>query len=262
MMSMDQKRILLTGGSSGIGEQCARKLLDQGAEVIVLDHNPCLVDGVEFHQVDMTDRDAVAAVVAGLADGPFDALLNVAGLPPRDGNETLLYDVNFFALRHLTGLMMDRLADNAAIVNVASLAGSQWVLNIDQVKQLLSMDEGIDGDQAHQILGLPAPRAYALTKEAVIVWTAQQTANGMPRGIRMNSVSPAAVSTAILGDFKSAFGPKVAANLERVGRPSDADEVADLILFLASEQSKWIKGCDFVIDGGISAVTKQAMFGF
>ena len=150
MMSMDQKRILLTGGSSGIGEQCARKLLDQGAEVIVLDRNPCLVDGVEFHQVDMTDRDAVAAVVAGLVDGPFDALLNVAGLPPRDGNEALLYDVNFFALRHLTGLMMDRLADNAAIVNVASLAGSQWVQNIDQVKQLLSMDEGTDGDQAHQ----------------------------------------------------------------------------------------------------------------
>lgn len=262
MMSMDHKRILLTGGSSGIGEQCARKLLDHGAEVIVLDRNPCLVDGVEFHQVDMTDRDAVAAVVAGLTDGLFDALLNVAGLPPRDGNEALLYDVNFFALRHLTGLMMDRLVDNAAIVNVASLAGSQWVQNIDQVKQLLSMEEGIDGDQAHQILGLPAPRAYALTKEAVIVWTAQQTANGLPRGVRMNSVSPAAVSTAILDDFKSAFGPKVAANLERVGRPSDADEVADLILFLASEQSKWIKGCDFVIDGGISAVRKQATFGF
>ena len=130
----------------------------------------------------MTDRDAVAAVVAGLTDGPFDALLNVAGLPPRDGNEALLYDVNFFALRHLTALMMDRLTDDAAIVNVASLAGSQWVQNIDQVKQLLSMEEGIDGDQAHQFWVLPAPRAYALTKEAVIVWTAQQTANGMPRG--------------------------------------------------------------------------------
>ena len=71
--------------------------------------------------------------------------------------------------------MMDRLTDNAAIVNVASLAGSQWVQNIDQVKQLLSMEEGTDGNQAHQSLKLPAPRAYALTKEAVIVWTAQQT---------------------------------------------------------------------------------------
>jgi len=261
MINFDQKRVLLTGGSSGIGEQCARKLLEQGADVTVLDRNPCLVDGVEFHQIDMTDRAAVTALVDGL-DGPFDALLNVAGLPPRDGNEALLYDVNFFALRHLTAIVLDRLSDSAAVVNVASLAGSQWVQNIDQVKELMAMEEGTTGEQAHGMLCLPAPRAYALTKEAVIVWTAQQTANGMPRGIRMNSVSPAAVSTAILGDFKSAFGPKVAANLERVGRPSDADEVADMILFLASEQSKWVKGCDFVIDGGISAIRKQAIFGF
>lgn len=124
------------------------------------------------------------------------------------------------------------------------------------------MPEGTSGGQAHDILGLEAPRAYTLSKEAVIAWTwtVQQTAHGLPRGLRMNSVSPAAVSTAILGDFKSAFGPKVAANLQRVGRPSDASEVADLILFLASEQSQWIKGCDFVIDGGISVVYKQAMF--
>ena len=77
----------------------------------------------------------------------------------------------------------------------------------------------------------------------------------------MNTVSPAAVNTGIIDDFKNAFGPKVAENLARVGRASEAHEVADLILFLSSADSAWIKGADFVIDGGISAVTKAANFG-
>ena len=151
--------------------------------------------------------------------------------------------------------------DGAAIVSVASLAGAAWVQNVAQVKALLAVDAAASGADIHASLALPPARAYALTKEAVIAWTIQQTAQGLPRGIRMNTVSPAAVNTGIIDDFKNAFGPKVAENLAKVGRASEAHEVADLILFLASPSSAWIKGCDFVIDGGISAVTKAANFG-
>ena len=260
--SFASKRVLLTGGSAGIGEQCALKLSQQGASVVVVDRNPCNVPGVTFIQGDLGSAQGVDAVLGALGDldGPFDALLNIAGLPPREGNEALMYQVNFFALRQLTMGLMDRLADSAAIVNVASLAGAQWMQNVAEVKQLMAMGEGTSGSQAHEALGLPSARAYALTKEAVIAWTVQQTAQGLPRGIRMNSVSPAAVATGILDDFVSAFGEQVAKNLARVGRASEADEVADLILFLAAEQSKWIKGVDMVIDGGISAIRKTAVF--
>lgn len=99
----------------------------------IFDRNPCAIDGVRFANVDMSDPKAIAEAVSAL-EGQFDVLLNIAGLPPRDGNEALLYDVNFFALRQLTGLMHERLNDEAAIVNVASFAGNQWAKNIDEVR--------------------------------------------------------------------------------------------------------------------------------
>ena len=83
----------------------------------------------------------------------------------------------------------------------------------------------------------------------------------LPRGIRMNSVCPAAVSSGILDDFKAAFGPQVAAAIERAGRPSAPDEVADLALFLASDESRWIKGGEYKIDGGIGSFRVAATMG-
>ena len=73
-------------------------------------------------------------------------------------------------------------------------------------------------------------------------------------GRRMNCVSPAAVSTGILDDFTKAFGEKVARNIARAGRPGSPEEIADIILFLLSPQSAWIKGQDITIDGGMSAM--------
>ncbi|MDG1415129.1 MAG: SDR family oxidoreductase, partial [Alphaproteobacteria bacterium] len=166
-----------------------------------------------------------------------------------------------FGLRHLTLALMPQLADAAPIVNMASMAGAAWPQNIDEVKTLLSMPNDCDPAAALAALGIDATRAYNLTKEAVIVWTIQQTALGLPRGIRMNSVCPAAVSTGILDDFKSAFGPQVAAAIERAGRASAPDEVADLALFLASDASRWIKGAEYKIDGGIGAFRVAATMG-
>jgi len=97
-------------------------------------------------------------------------------------------------------------------------------------------------------------RAYNLSKEALIVMTMADTERLLARGMRINSVSPAAVSTGILDDFYSAFGDRVVKNVARAGRPGEPDEVADVIVFLASEQSRWIKGQDIVIDGGMSAM--------
>ena len=88
---------------------------------------------------------------------------------------------------------------------------------------------------------IDATRAYNLSKEAVIVMTMARTEEMIGRGFRMNSVSPAAVSTGILDDFVAAFGPKVAKNITRAGRPGLPEEVADVILFLISPESNWIK---------------------
>ena len=258
-MRFDGKHALLTGGASGIGAATLEKLQAQGARVTVLDLAPCEAADQAL-QVNMGDLASIDAALAQI-DGPVDMLFNIAGVPPRDDNGALVLAVNLFGLRHLTQALMPRMSDAASIVNMASMAGAAWAQSIDEVKTLLAMDNTTDPKQALDVLGIDATRAYNLSKEAVIVWTIQQTALGLPRGIRMNSVCPAAVSTGILDDFKNAFGPQVAAAIERAGRPSAPDEVADLALFLASDESRWIKGGEFKIDGGIGSFRVAATMG-
>lgn len=258
-MRFEGKHAVLTGGASGIGAAILTKLKEQGARVTVLDLATCA--GADHAiEVNMGDLSAIDAAIAQI-DAPVDMLFNIAGVPPREGNGALVLAVNLFGLRHLTQALMPQLSDAAAIVNMASMAGAAWPQNIEQVKTLLAMDNGTDPDAALAQLDIDATRAYNLSKEAVIVWTIQQTAMGLPRGIRMNSVCPAAVSTGILDDFKTAFGPQVAAAIERAGRPSAPDEVADLALFLASDESRWIKGGEYKIDGGIGSFRVAATMG-
>ena len=78
---------------------------------------------------------------------------------------------------------------------------------------------------------IDATRAYNLSKEAVIVYTISQTERMIQKRFRMNSVSPAAVSTGILDDFTKAFGEKVAKNIARAGRPGHPEEIADIIFY-------------------------------
>ena len=188
------------------------------------------------------------------AEGEFGALINSAGLPPREGQASKVLQVNFLGLRRFTLEMLPRLAIGASIVNVASRAGSKWRENLDQVKALLKLmaPEEVPNFVGEQ--GFDSTRAYNLSKEAVIVWTLSQCEIMLARGFRMNSISPSAVSTGILGEFIKAFGEVAEKNVARVGRPGTASEVADLIVYLASPESNWIKGQDIVIDGGTSAL--------
>ena len=172
----------------------------------------------------------------------------------------MILKVNYYGFRAFLEGFEHKLSDGASIVNTASRAGAMWQQNIEQVKALMATE--IDGMAAfladHEI---DATRAYNLSKEAVIVYTISQTERMIQKGFRMNSVSPAAVSTGILDDFTKAFGEKVAKNIARAGRPGHPEEIADIILFLTSPQSAWIKGQDITIDGGMSAMGMTDMMG-
>ncbi len=210
-------------------------------------------------QTDLSDPTSIAAALEQV-NGPFDALINNAGLPPRDGLTAKVLQVNWFGLMQVLDGMLGKLSDGASIVNTASRAGAFWRDNLEQVKALQTLSH----DDLPAFLaetGIDATRAYNLSKEAVIVMTMARTEEMIARGIRMNSVSPAAVSTGILQDSTRAFGDRVAKNIARVGRPGLPNEVADIIAFLASPQSHWIKGQDIVIDGGMSALAMTDMMG-
>ncbi len=252
-------RVALTGGATGIGAEVAKKLKADGHEVVAFDISEPSVKVNQWIKTDLSDPASIDAAVA-LAQGPFDALINNAGLPPRPGLEETILRVNYFGLKAFLDGMLDKLAPGAAIVNTASRAGAMWRDNLAEVKALMALDPAdLPGFIAERAMN--ATRAYNLSKEAVIVLTMAQTETMIARGFRMNSVSPAAVSTGILDDFVTAFGEKVAKNIARVGRPGLPQEVADVIVFLASPQSNWLRGTDLVIDGGMGALAQSDMLG-
>ncbi|MEM6309278.1 MAG: SDR family oxidoreductase [Pseudomonadota bacterium] len=251
--------VALTGGATGIGASVAAKMTRDGHEVTVFDIIKPTADVANWVKTDLNDPASIANAVAGV-DGPFDVLINNAGLPPKEGLAELVLAVNWFGFTAFLETMLPQLAAGASIINTASRAGAHWRDNMEEVRALISLERA---DLPQFIAGrnMDATRAYNLSKEAVIVSTMARTEDMVRRGFRMNSVSPAAVSTGILDDFVAAFGDRVAKNITRVGRPGTADEVADVIAFLASPQSHWIKGQDIVVDGGMSAIGASEALG-
>lgn len=245
-------KIALTGGATGIGAEVAKKAAAQGYEVTAFDISEPGEGVTRWIKTDLNDGASIAAAIDA-AEGPFDALINNAGLPPREGLESVILGVNFFGFRSFSTGMLNKLGEGAAVVNVASRAGAAWRENLEEVQALMRATH----EEAAAFIesrGINHVRAYNLSKEAVIAFTLAETENMISRGFRMNSVSPAAVSTGILDDFKTAFGEKAAKAIARAGRPGKPEEVADVILFLASPQSAWLKGQDIVIDGGMGAM--------
>ena len=244
-------RVLITGVANGIGAAAARRLEAEGAEIVGVD----VADG-DWHQLDLSD---MAAIDVFAPEGTFDALINAAGLPPRAGQENAVLTVNFQGLRRFTERLIPSLNPGGSIVSLASKAGSKWQENIDQVKRFLALGPE-DVAELVERERIDAVRSYDLSKEALIVWTKTQTARLAKANLRANTVSPAAVDTRILQDFKLAFGDRASRGIALTGRPGTAEEIAAAIAFLASPQSGWIRSTNLVIDGGLDARLDCANF--
>lgn len=252
-------RVALTGGATGIGAAIAQKLNASGHEVTAFDIVDPGPNADYWIKTDLSNPLSIAQALSA-TEGPFDALINNAGLPPRNGQAELVLRVNYIGLCTFLDGMLNKLESGAAIVNTASRAGAAWRENLHQIKALMALSNSdVTSFIADQ--QMDATSAYNLSKEAVIVMTMARAKEMTSRGLRMNSVSPAAVSTGILDDFITAFGEKVAKNIARAGRAGLPEEAADAIIFLASPESAWIKGQDIVIDGGMSAMATSDALG-
>ena len=254
------RTIAVTGVAGGIGAELAGLLRSQGHRVIGFDVRETAENVDRFIPLDLADTSSIEAAAAAM-EVPLDGLCNNAGLPPRDGLEAVLLQVNFLGTRYFTDLVKDRLSPEGAIVNVASRAGAQWQKNLDQVLRLGALT---NPDQVPAFIAreaIDATRAYNLSKEAVIAWTAALTEDMIARGIRINSISPGAVATGILDDFARAFGEKMLRNVERAGRAGTPKEIAEVAAFLLSPASSWLKGIDIAIDGGMGGFNMSDMLG-
>ena len=242
----------VTGVASGIGAALAKTLKSTGHTVIGFDLHETHENVDVFIPLDLNDEHAIVAAARQVTT-PLDGLCNNAGLPPREGLEVALLQVNFLGTRAFTNAMLLHLKDGASIVNMASRAGHGWRDNIDQIKRLgmLTHPEQIEGFIASE--GIDATRCYNLSKEAMILWTVAVTEEMVQAGLRINSLSPGGIATGILADFKRAFGSQMAKNVERAGRPGKPEEIAEIAAFVLSPVSNWLKGTDIAIDGGMGA---------
>ena len=247
-------RLALTGGATGIGAATVARLRADGHEIVIFDIQKPEGDD-HWIRLDLMDDSSLAAALQA-ADGRFDGLVSIAGIPPRGDNEVACLTVNTLATCAFIDGFMPKLNEGAAVVTVASKAGAAWQTNLDQLDDLLaqSPDSLAGWCAANEV---DATKAYILSKQAVIYWHQRAVTPHIGRH-RFVTVSPSAVSTGILDDFVKAFGPMVAANLARVGRSGTPEEVAELITFCLSPAASWINGVDLVTDGGMGAMAMMA----
>ena len=238
----EQRVILLTGASRGIGHATVRKFSEEKWRVITcsrqaFDPKCPWPGGEENHvQVDLSNpNNTLEAIdeVKKRLNGKLHALVNNAGISPKgDDGERLdtlgtdlsiwgkVFHVNFFASVILArGLKEELLRAKGAIVNVTSIAGSR----------------------VHPFAGA----AYATSKAALGALTREMSKDFGPLGVRVNAIAPGEVKTAILSEGTD----KIVADIpmKRLGLP---EEVADTIFYLCSEKASYVSGAEIEINGG------------
>ena len=249
MENLNGKVAVVTGGARDIGKAISMSLAKAGAKVVVNYFNSELYGKETVLEIEKTGGTAVAiyadvtkqvdvdAMVKTTLDhfGPkIDILVNVAGgLFARKSIEemdedfyNLVMDVNLKSVFLVTKAIKPHMEKGGAIINFASQAGR-------------------DG-------GGPGAAIYAASKGAVITYTRALAKEFGPQGIRVNALCPGMIATKFHDDFtKDEVREKVAGSTP-LRREGEAEEVADLVVYLASEQSSFITGNNIDINGGLA----------
>lgn len=242
------KTAFVTGGASGLGLAAARRLLREGARVALADVNAHelrrVADDlgqprghVTHHPLDVTDAAQVEAAVAAAwqAHGAIDVLVNSAGVSfqgsvldtPIEAWRRVL-DINLSGTYLCTQATARRMVERrqGRIVMIASISGQQvW----------------------------SGRAAYCASKGAVLALAKSCAIDLAPFGITVNSVSPGPIETA---QTATLHGPVIRQAIVRatpMARYGQADEVADAIAFLASDDARFVNGHDLVVDGGLTS---------
>ena len=238
------KHCLITAAGAGIGRASVLACVREGARVLATDIDRAALDALAGENVairtavlDVTDPAQIAALV--VANPDIDVLFNCAGyvaagsiLDCDDATWTRSFAINVDAMFHTCKAVLPDMLERGrgSIINMASVASS--------------------------IKGVPNRFAYGATKAAVIGLTKAIAADYVARGVRCNAICPGTVKTPSLAQRVKAMGGdeqqvwKSFTDRQPMGRLGEADEIAALVVYLASEESSFTTGATHVIDGG------------
>lgn len=243
------KVAFVTAAGQGMGHACALQMAAEGATVIATDLRPELLDAfngvanVTTRELDVLDDAAVRALAGELP--PLDVLFNCAGYvhhgtildcAPKDWDFSMSLNVRsmYIAIQAALPKMIERFEQSgrgASIINMASVAGS--------------------------VKGIANRFVYGTSKAAVIGLTKAVAADFVQKGIRCNAIAPGTVDTPSLGDRINSFADPVEARRmfiarQPMGRLAKAEEIAPIVIYLASDESAFATGQVFSVDGGMT----------
>jgi len=247
-MTTETSTAVITGGTSGIGRATANKLAQLGIHVLVVgrnsDRGEKTIDEIraaggkaDFILSDLRDAASARAVAkraVELGNGHVDILINNAGIYPFgpthemteeafDSVFSLNVKVPYFLVAELAPLMVKR--GKGAIVNLSTMAADY---------------------------GAPGMSLYGSSKAAINLLTKTWAAEYGPSGVRVNAVSPGPTRTEGTGAMGE--GLEQLASQAPAGRPATADEIAEAIVFLATDRASFIYGAKLAVDGGRTAI--------
>lgn len=247
--SYQNKRVVVSGCFSGMGEATARLLLKLGAEVHGLDYKPTTLKLASFTQVDLRDPAAIDAAVKNIG-GKVDALFNCAGLPQTSPPLDVMR-VNYAGTRRLTERVLPLMSAGGAIVSISSNGGLGWSRRLPVLMQLMKIEAYEDIVEWCQDNAETVREGYAFSKEALIVWTMMTSTHLIKRGIRINCTMPGPTQTPMMAQFEQATAASVLeAAAQPINRRSTPDEQAGPLVFLNSDAASYINGVALPVDGG------------
>ena len=231
--------LVVTGGSRGIGSAIAQRALADGFEVVVLDRLAPIDERVHFYEIDLSDRAAVAALAAGIAErhAVTHFVHNAGVIRPALLDQVELVDLDYLTELHLAApialmqafLPAMRAEGHGRIVHVSSRAA----------------------------LGLETRSVYSATKAALIGLTRTWALELGPEGITVNAVAPGPVVTGMFGELvpdDPELRARIASGIpvRRLGMPED---IAHAVAFLLDARSGFVNGQTLFVCGGASVGT-------
>ena len=240
MNRLENRVCVITGAASGIGAETARLLSAEGATVVGVDLSPDAVGDLSL-QADVSDASDVEGMYTRAREeyGRIDVLFNNAGISPNDDASVLdtsldawqrVQDVNLksvflcckFGIPHLLE------ADGGSVINTASFVATM-------------------GAATSQI-------SYTASKGGVLALSRELGVEFARRGVRVNALCPGPVNTPLLQELFAKDPEKAARRLVHLpmGRFAEVREIAQAVLFLASDESSYVNASTFLVDGGLS----------